>query len=221
MNNVSAILSVGIFTVTACGYLPYCRFAVDRNYIKVLYELFKPVKELTPSRHGHGKMPAPTLEEMFKERKMFFQSLVGADTEGKDNILVHKTLFIHVVGTKGKGSTCEFLRLGCMKLVTAAMLKEEQEHPQQVEQEHISGNSNNSHRTTRATRVGVFTSPHMHTARERVKIGATLISKEDVIRLGNTAINMFRHTAWAVFFDYLLLIGLKYFQEQKVDICIL
>ena len=37
-------------------------------------------------------------------------------------------------------------------------------------------------------RVGVFTSPHLHTARERIKIGDKLISKEDLVRLGQNSI---------------------------------
>ena len=206
--NFNILISIGLFTITTYGYIPYCKMVLDRTYIKTLYELFKPLKVLKSSnRHSGGASTisngttAANMEVIFHERKAFFQGQVN---EG-DTTLLTKTLFVHVVGTKGKGSTCEFLRIGCMNL------------------------SSNLHKDTkydaksqpRPSRVGVFTSPHMHTARERVKIGSTLISKADVVRFGELAINSFRQEGWVVFFDYLLLIAIKYFQEQNVDICIL
>jgi folylpolyglutamate synthase/dihydropteroate synthase len=206
--NANLFYAMGMFTLTALGYFPICKYAVDKSYIRVLYELFKPVKALGPSQSRHAAAPGPAttaanMESIFRERKAFFQSQVDADAKG---VLAETTLFVHVVGTKGKGSTCEFLRVGCMRLQTLS-----QRQRAQI----------GSGGAVSAARVGVFTSPHMHTARERVKVGATLISKEDVVRLGSEAIVAFRQTAWSVFFDYLLLIAIKYFQEQRVDICIL
>ena len=55
---------------------------------------------------------------------------------------------IHVAGTKGKGSTCEYLSSGLRSA---------------------------------GYKVGVFTSPHLHTARERIKIGKELISRTVII----------------------------------------
>jgi dihydrofolate synthase / folylpolyglutamate synthase len=95
---------------------------------------------------------------------------------------------IHVAGTKGKGSTVEYI---------AAALR-----------------SNNA-------RVGVFTSPHIHSARERVKIGLDLISKESFIRLGNEAIQQMGDKPWVVFFDLLMYVALRHFCEEKVDYIVL
>lgn len=95
---------------------------------------------------------------------------------------------IHVAGTKGKGSTVEYI---------AAAL-----------------------RSTNA-RVGVFTSPHIHSARERVKIGLDLISKESFVRLGNEAVQQMGDLPWVVFFDLLLYVALRHFCEQKVDFIVL
>lgn len=71
------------------------------------------------------------------------------------------------------------------------------------------------------SKVGVFTSPHMHTARERIKIGRTLISKEDIVTLGQESLLEFKSKAWAVFFDYFLAMALKYFGKQSSLDCLI
>ena len=58
------------------------------------------------------------------------------------NPILKTLLFIHIAGTKGKGSTCEYIASGLREL---------------------------------GYKVGVFTSPHLHTARERIKINRSLI----------------------------------------------
>ena len=70
-------------------------------------------------------------------------------------------------------------------------------------------------------RVGVFTSPHLHTARERIKIGNELISKEDLVRIGQSTIKKMEGFAWTVFFDTFLFTALQYFGEKRVDYIIL
>ena len=70
-------------------------------------------------------------------------------------------------------------------------------------------------------RVGIFTSPHLHTARERIKIGNELISKEDLVRIGQNSIKKMEDSAWRVFFDTFLFTALQYFGEKKVDYIIL
>mmetsp|Transcript_22849 Transcript_22849/g.42653 ORF Transcript_22849/g.42653 Transcript_22849/m.42653 type:complete len:566 (-) Transcript_22849:276-1973(-) len=66
-------------------------------------------------------------------------------------------------------------------------------------------------------RVGVFSSPHLHTACERIKIDSTLINREDFSRLAVWAMKCMSTEKWAVFFDVLLLMSLRYFVEKKVD----
>lgn len=69
--------------------------------------------------------------------------------------------------------------------------------------------------------VGVFTSPHLHTARERIKIGKQLISKEDITRLGDEVLDRMSSVPWAVFFDLLLALAMRYFDEQEVEFVVL
>jgi folylpolyglutamate synthase/dihydropteroate synthase len=59
--------------------------------------------------------------------------------------------------------------------------------------------------------VGVFTSPHLHSARERVKVGNDLISMPDIVRLGQASLDSLANSSWSVFFDVFLLTGLFHF----------
>lgn len=70
-------------------------------------------------------------------------------------------------------------------------------------------------------KVGVFTSPHMHTACERIKVNEGLISREEFATLGIWAMEYMSRQEWAVFFDVLLLMSVRYFIEQNVDYIIL
>ena len=69
--------------------------------------------------------------------------------------------------------------------------------------------------------VGIFTSPHLHTARERIKVKSELISKEDLTRIGKQNIKELQGKNWPVFFDYLLASAIQYFGEKKVDYVVL
>lgn len=99
-------------------------------------------------------------------------------------LLLHIITIIFLAGSKGKGSTTEFI---------AAALRQQ-------------GYS-----------VGVFTSPHLHTARERIKIGKSIIPKETFLRISKEVITLMETYDWKVFFDYFLAISIKYFAEQSVD----
>ena len=66
---------------------------------------------------------------------------------------IHGVQIVHVAGSKGKGSVCELLRAAAV----------------------ASGSS--------SSRVGTFTSPHLHTLRERIRIGDDLIPPADTARL--------------------------------------
>ncbi len=67
----------------------------------------------------------------------------------------------------------------------------------------------------------MFSSPHLHTARERIKIGRDLISVADFLRIGRWALEQTSGLEWVMFFDVLLAMALKYFGEQRVAYIIL
>lgn len=113
--------------------------------------------------------------------------------------------FIHVAGTNGKGSTC-------------AMLE--------------------SIYRTAGLRVGLFTSPHLISFRERIQVDRQLISEADVVRLvtklrgqssefrlqaatepaGDGTPNA--DDAYPTFFEFVTVMALLYFAEQRCDLVI-
>lgn len=122
------------------------------------------------------------LEQIFQLRKSFFQkifTLSGITKECKT---------IHVAGTKGKGSTVEF--------IASAI---------------CASNFN----------VGVFTSPHLHSARERIKLNGKLISQADFIELADEAIALAENNQWTLFFDLFLTLSLLYFGKKKPDFLVM
>lgn len=99
-----------------------------------------------------------------------------------------KPKVIHVAGTKGKGSTVEFI---------ASTLR------------------------SAGYRVGVFTSPHIHTARERVKVGESLISKDVLCKYSVEAIERLQSKSWVMFFDLLVYVAIKHFAQENVEFIVL
>jgi dihydrofolate synthase/folylpolyglutamate synthase len=113
--------------------------------------------------------------------------------------------FIHVAGTNGKGSTC-------------AMLE-------------------SIYRAT-GLRVGLFTSPHLVSFRERIQVNRQLISEAEVVRLvedlrrtGVAPVSIQeipesktkdgdRRDACPTFFEFITVMALKFFAEQKCDLVI-
>jgi hypothetical protein len=154
--------------------------ATDVQYMSTLKKLFKATFR-GPSRHSSNVLMSSV--ELFKLRKIFF-----LDSCAKSGIL-NRAKIIHVAGSKGKGSTVEYIAAGL--------------------------------RWKNQRKIGIFTSPHLHTARERVKIGTSLISKEDIIRLGEETLEKMANITWVVFFDVLLTLSMRYFGEQNVDYIIL
>lgn len=145
------------------------------DYATTLDLLFRAVKN--PSRHSESS----NSDELFSKRKSFFNKVYASSG-------LSPKVVIHVAGSKGKGSTVEYI---------ASSLR------------------------SQGHAVGVFTSPHLHTARERIKIGKVLISREDLTRLGNSALNDMYNEPWTVFFDLLLTTALRYFGEKKVEYMVL
>ena len=69
-------------------------------------------------------------------------------------------------------------------------------------------------------KVGMFTSPHLVTFEDRIRINGEYIPKEDVTRLGNLLLA----TAFSVpptMFDYCLAMAVLYFKEQQCDIVVM
>ncbi len=112
--------------------------------------------------------------------------------------------FIHVAGTNGKGSTCAMLE----SIYRAAGL-----------------------------RVGLFTSPHLVSFRERIQVNRQLISEQDVVRLteelrkqssefrlkaasGPAKAGTPNQDACPTFFEFVTVMALKFFTEQKCDLVI-
>src|SRR5208282_5079031 len=112
--------------------------------------------------------------------------------------------FIHVAGTNGKGSTCAMLE----SIYRAAGLS-----------------------------TGLFTSPHLVSFRERIQVNRQLISENEVVRLVGEMREQsseFRLQAVAApakagtpnkdacptFFEFVTVMALKFFAEQKCDLVI-
>ena len=69
-------------------------------------------------------------------------------------------------------------------------------------------------------KVGMFTSPHLITFEERIRINGTYISKEDVTRLGNKLLET-EFNVSPTMFDYCLAMAMLYFKEQDCDIVVI
>lgn len=100
---------------------------------------------------------------------------------------------IHVAGTNGKGSVCNYLN---------ALLQ------------------------TDGYRVGMFTSPHLITMNERIRINNDIISKKRFLKAFYELKQFLEETESAecshpTFFEFLFLLAMKVFEEEKVDVIIL
>lgn len=67
-------------------------------------------------------------------------------------------------------------------------------------------------------RCGSFSSPHIHSFRERIKIDGEMISKEDLIQFLPPIFEKWPHLT---FFETLTLLALTYFSEKKVDVAVI
>ncbi len=110
----------------------------------------------------------------------FFQDVMGGDQA--------QYKFVHVAGTKGKGTVCELVRCGLI---------------------------------AHGKRVGTFTSPHLHTVRERIRVNDAMIPKAAFVRLWATVQEALETEPWAMFFDKVLALALAYFVEQRVEYVVL
>src|SRR6056297_803613 len=167
----------------------------SRAYIDALHQIarsagaVRQISALTPSEAEDDESRYARRHAFFTH---FFTHVLGGD-QGRYK-------FIHVTGTKGKGTVCELVRCGLI---------------------------------AHGKRVGTFTSPHLHTVRERIRVNDVLISRADFVRLWHKV-----HAAlvpsgiddagpvrcggtWANFFDKVLGVALAWFVEQQVEYIIL
>ncbi len=100
--------------------------------------------------------------------------------------------YVHIAGTKGKGSTAAMLEsiLRCAGYCT-----------------------------------GLFTSPHLHSFRERIRVSGRLIPEQDVARLAcklrplvSNLQQQHMGLAPVTTFDFLVVMALIYFQQKRVDL---
>ena len=70
--------------------------------------------------------------------------------------------------------------------------------------------------------VGLYTSPHIHTFRERIRIGDELISEKEIARLLPPLLEIAnKKQISATFFDFTTLLAFQYFSDHKIDIGII
>ncbi len=72
-------------------------------------------------------------------------------------------------------------------------------------------------------RVGLFTSPHLVSFRERIQVNRQLISENDVVRLveeSQSLLKQFPENHHPTFFEVVTVMALKFFTEQKCDLVI-
>uniref|UniRef100_A0A7S3NJD0 Mur ligase C-terminal domain-containing protein n=1 Tax=Aureoumbra lagunensis TaxID=44058 RepID=A0A7S3NJD0_9STRA len=139
----------------------------------------------------HAQLLNLSVSERSRRRSNFFGNLLYK--YGMSGACKERGAFIHVAGTKGKGSVCESIRA---RLVKAGL------------------------------RVGTFTSPHLHSCRERIRIGSQLISANDLTEVGSAALQLIQNaedkSEWgAVFFDRLLAAALIYFSTERCEIVVM
>lgn len=71
-------------------------------------------------------------------------------------------------------------------------------------------------------RVGLYTSPHIDSYRERIQVNGQWISKSDVVDIFQQIFNRLnQNTISLTFFEYTTILSLLYFQRKKVDIAII
>ncbi len=69
-------------------------------------------------------------------------------------------------------------------------------------------------------RTGLYTSPHLHTFRERIRIGADLISREEVVSLVEEFRPLIARIPGITTFEAITAIAFTYFARQKIDVLV-
>ncbi|ODV61546.1 tetrahydrofolate synthase [Ascoidea rubescens DSM 1968] len=104
----------------------------------------------------------------------------------------NKLNIIHITGTKGKGSTCAF---------TSSIL-------QQYSPKHLH-------------KIGLYTSPHLKSVRERISINGSPIPEKDFTRYFFQIWNVLKHSETKLsYFKFLTLLSFHVFMKEGVDTAI-
>ena len=69
-------------------------------------------------------------------------------------------------------------------------------------------------------KTGMFVSPHLVAFEERIQVNGTMISREDVRRLGSLLLHH-SFTVSPTMFDYCLMMAVLYFKEQNCDVVVI
>ncbi len=69
-------------------------------------------------------------------------------------------------------------------------------------------------------RTGFYTSPHLHTFRERIRIGPTLIRREEVVALTEELRPLIAQNAEVTTFEAITAMAFTYFARQRIDILV-
>lgn len=102
----------------------------------------------------------------------------------------HGIRIVHVAGTNGKGSTCNYLR---------ALLRKKGYH------------------------VGMFTSPHLVTMRERMMYDETIISEQEFVSCFEMVLSVTNESGMShpTFFEFLFLMAMVFYGQKKPEYLIL
>ena len=69
--------------------------------------------------------------------------------------------------------------------------------------------------------TGLFTSPHLHDLRERIRVNGTIISKKSFVNLLVDLQSAIESTADITYYEIMTILAMEYFARQKVEIAIL
>jgi dihydrofolate synthase / folylpolyglutamate synthase len=70
-------------------------------------------------------------------------------------------------------------------------------------------------------RTGLYTSPHLHTFRERIRVGGALMSKSDLVALLDRCKPFIEETPGITAFEVMTALAFQYFAEQQVEWAVL
>ncbi|MDR1044998.1 MAG: bifunctional folylpolyglutamate synthase/dihydrofolate synthase [Candidatus Adiutrix sp.] len=70
-------------------------------------------------------------------------------------------------------------------------------------------------------KVGFYTSPHLVTFRERIRVGGEMIGEEDVLRLSDRVWGVIDPNSPPTFFEFVTAMAFLYFREKEVDLAII